>query len=529
MVADSGANAAAFWARRDIRRRWRSLVLLGVLVGLTAAFALLAWVGARRTETALERLRVETNASDAVAFPSQVGVVHPDWARLAARPEVASVAVWDLLFGNYNGQPGLIFGSADGTYLGKVDKPVVMQGRMFNPRSPNEVVVDENAVNEGPSVGGTFTYQFYAPNQVDETGPPHGPKLTMHVVGVVRELPEFLVVTGGQVLVSPGFMARYGSRISGAENADIVLRHGQAGIAELRQDVNSLIARGAPVLDVHATSRRVNTTLAVETTALLLLAAASLLGGAILVAQVLGRSAATIADDAEALRALGMSRHQLGLATGLSHLIPAAVAAPVTFGAALLASPHFPVGLGRRIDPDVGYHEDWTVIGPGIALVVVMVLVAAVLIGRGSRDGRLRQQSPHKWTGALRQWVPAAVGMGAAMAFETGRGRRRIPVIPALLAALVAVGGVVASLTIDRGITNALSHPELAGVTWDASVTPATGALTGRNVSREFAHRTLAATSVRAAGVVDRTGTTSHGRIRHCDFLHRDLRASSAS
>ena len=90
------------------------------------------------------------------------------------------------------------------------------------------------------------------------------------------------------------------------------------------------------------------------------------------------------------------------------------------------------------------------------------------------------------------------------MAFETGRGRRRIPVVPALLAAVVAVTGVVASLTIDRGITNALHHPELAGVTWDASVTPANRAQTGRNISPELARRVTEAKGVRAAAVVDR-------------------------
>ena len=154
----------------------------------------------------------QTNAADAVVFPSQVGKAHPDWARLAARPEVSTLAVWDLLFGNYNGQPGaVIFGSKDGTYLGKVDKPVVVQGRMFNPRSPDEVVVDENSVGQAPPVGGTFTYRFYARNQSDEdTAPPKGPKVTMHVVGVVREVPEFLFVSDGQVLVSPGFLAKYG-------------------------------------------------------------------------------------------------------------------------------------------------------------------------------------------------------------------------------------------------------------------------------------------------------------------------------
>jgi hypothetical protein len=529
MAARGGVRAAAFWARTDARQRWRSLVLLGVLIGLTAGFALSAWAGARRTDTALERLSVQTKASDAIAFPSQVGVSYPNWARLRARPEVASVAVWDLLFGTYDGrEPALIFGSADGTYLGKVDKPVVTQGRMFDPRSSNQVVVDENSAGQVPPVGGTFTFRFYDHKQVDETGVPHGPTVTMHVVGVVRETAEFLFVPDGQVLVSPGFMARYGSRISASENADIVLRHGEADMPALRHDVNTLIARGSPVLDAHASARRVDTTLAVETSALLLLAAAILLGGGILVAQVLGRSSSTIADDAVVLRALGMSRDHMGLATGLSHVIPAVVAAPVALGAALLASSHFPVGLGRRIDPDVGYHVDWIIIGPGMALVVVLVLAASVLVGRGSAEGRLRRQSTSKSSGAWRRSAPVAIGLGATMAFETGRGGRRIPVVPALLAATVAVMGVVASLTIDRGINYALHHPELAGVTWDASATPASDAQTGRNVTPKLARHVIEAPGVRAAAVVDRD-VINVGNVGAPVFSVRPIAGASAT
>ncbi len=505
MVAGSGARAAAFWARRDVRRRWRALVILGVLIGVTVGFALSAWAGARRTDSSLDRLRVQTNAADAIAFPSQVGIGHPNWNRLRARPEVKTVAVWDLLFGLYDRkEPAVIFGSSDGTYLGKVDKPIVVKGRMFNPHAANEVVVDEDVGSQAPPVGGTFTYTFYAHNQPDESGPPHGPTVTLHVVGVVKELPQFVFVSDGQVLVSPGFVARYGSQISVDENANIVLRHGEADMKKLRHDVNALVARGSPVLDAHSTARRVTTTLDVETTALMLLAAAILLGGGILVIQVLGRSASTIADDAGTLRALGMSRQHLGLATGLSHLIPAMVAAPVVLGVALLASPRFPVGLGRQIDPDVGYHVDWTIIGPGMALVVVLVLALCVLIGRGPSEGRLRRLAPTRSPGAVRRWAPVTIGLGTTMAFETGRGRRRIPVVPALLAAVVAVMGVVASLTIDRGITNALHHPELAGVTWDASVTPANNAQTGRNVSPKLARRVIETKGVQAVAVVDR-------------------------
>ena len=414
--------------------------------------------------------------------------------------------MWDLLFGSYDGQPGaIIFGSKDGTYLGKVEKPVVVQGRMFNPHSSDEVVVDENSVGQVPPVGGSFTYQFYGRNQSDQdTEPPRGPTVTMHVVGVVRDAPEFLFVSDGQVFVSPGFLSRYGSRIQTAENADVILRHGAADIGALRHDVDTLLVPGTPVLDTHATSRRVNTTLAVETTALLLLAAAILLGGGILVAQVLGRSATTITDDSLALRALGMSRNHLGLATGLSHVCSALVAVPVLFGVALLLSFRFPVGLGRRIDPDVGYHVDWTVVGPGLAFVVVATLLVCFLIGRGPAGERAARRRPATALGAFRRSAPVAIGLGATMAFEPGRGRRRVPVVPALLAATIAVAGVVGSLCIDQGISSALAHPELAGVTWDATVTPALSAETGRNVTAQLADRMTEKNGVRAVAVVDR-------------------------
>jgi hypothetical protein len=64
-------------------------------------------------------------------------VDHPNWTHLRARPDVKTVAVWELLFGNYNGQGGgLMFGSADGTYLGKVDKPIVVKGGCAIPARP---------------------------------------------------------------------------------------------------------------------------------------------------------------------------------------------------------------------------------------------------------------------------------------------------------------------------------------------------------------------------------------------------------
>ena len=306
-----------FWAHVSVRGRRRSLVLLGVLIGVTVGFAVSALVGARQTDSAVDRLRQQTHASDAVVFPSQVGLFRPDWAVLARRPEIAGIGVWDLLFGDVDDQPGvLLFGSDGGTYLSRVDKPVIVSGRPLDPAAADEVVVDENATNQVP-LGSTFTFQPYGPTQTDATGQPTGPKVTMHVVGVARNLQEFLFT--GQVLVSPGFIAKYGNQLLRLQNADVALRHGASDIGLLQRDANSLLG-GAPVLDLHADSRRINTTLAVS----------ALRSCSSRAPWRCGRNprlpgARAIDFDHRRRRtrpaAFGMSHGDLGLATVLSHVI----------------------------------------------------------------------------------------------------------------------------------------------------------------------------------------------------------------
>jgi hypothetical protein len=123
------------WSRADVRRRWKSLVLLGLLAGVTAAFATASFAGARRTDTALTRLDKATNAANAFVFTSQVNDLHPDWGRLRSRPEVAQLAVWDLIFCDLDGQPnGVLFASDGDGWLTKVDTPVVWRAGCSTPR-----------------------------------------------------------------------------------------------------------------------------------------------------------------------------------------------------------------------------------------------------------------------------------------------------------------------------------------------------------------------------------------------------------
>ena len=142
---------------------------------------------------------------------------------------------------------------------------------------------------------------------------------------------------------------------------------------------------------------------------------------------------------------------------------------------ALIASWWFPVGVAARIDPDRGIHADWLVLVPGIVVLVLLVLAGAALVARracapaSARKARVRS-GVTKW---IRRNAPVTVGVGASMALEPGAGRARVAVRPALIGAIVGVLGVTAAVTINHGLRDALAHPRAAGVTWDASVTPA--------------------------------------------------------
>src|SRR5437016_4451133 len=80
--------AVGLWARREVRARWRSLVVLGVLAGLAAGVALAAVAGARRTSNAYARFRHATNAPDAILFGTQVGRLDVDYSPVIRLPEV---------------------------------------------------------------------------------------------------------------------------------------------------------------------------------------------------------------------------------------------------------------------------------------------------------------------------------------------------------------------------------------------------------------------------------------------------------
>lgn len=477
--------AAALWARAELRARWRSLVALGVLAGVVVGLSAAAVAGARRTDTSFTRLRVRTNAADAIVFPSQVGVYDQDWTALVARPEIAELARWKISFGRVAGakDEAVFFAPADDGWLNKVDRPVVIQGRMFDPAVPDEIVVGEAATKagmlpgnplSGMRVGSVINYKPFAAGQDDTSGePPRGPDLELRVVGVVRQIDEFLFVPG-MVMLSPAFVERYAPDTLMVENAMVRLKSGAADMPRLRRSVNDLVAPGTPIDDLHVIQRRVDTTLEVERTALLLLAAAIAVAGLVLVIQALGRSVSIPEDEVLVLRAMGFGRSSIALSVVLVHLTVAGIAATVALFVAGALSRWFPIGLASKVDPDRGFHADWVVLAPAAVLSVAFVLGWAAVAG-WRLSGPTRSESRGRQSVLATRVsgvAPLTVGLGITMAFRRSSDRSGDLVRPAIVGAVVGVLGVVAIMTIDGGLNDALANPARAGVTWDASVTP---------------------------------------------------------
>src|SRR3954470_11809956 len=77
------------WLRLELPRRWRSLVVLALLVAVSSGVVITTLAAARRGASTLTRLHERTLPNTLALLPNRPGF---DWTKIAALPEVASIS-----------------------------------------------------------------------------------------------------------------------------------------------------------------------------------------------------------------------------------------------------------------------------------------------------------------------------------------------------------------------------------------------------------------------------------------------------
>jgi ABC-type lipoprotein release transport system permease subunit len=486
---------AAVWllVRCDLRRRWRSLVVVALLVGVVGAVVLTAVAGARRTDSAYPRLLEALDASDA-----SVEVSPEYFDEIAGLPRVEAVAPASFFFVAPEGLEGediLTLAAIDDRFNRVVDRPILLEGRRPLPDRADEVLVNEETADRlGLEAGDQLTLTSLTSEQMerliggDDPGGPAGPDIDVTVVGVGRTQQE-LANDAPIIVFTPAFHALQRDDVGHFDDIlQVRLTHGDRDIAAFQRGVRRVVPEGeGAIVETQAeTSAEIEDATRVQAVSLVIFALAAALAGFVATGQALSRQAAQSTDDQPKLHALGLSRRQRFAALLLPAVLVAIVGAVVAAGSAVLASPTMPVGFARRVEPDAGFAADWLVLGLGF------VAVAVVVSGRASLSawrtaGRLSDASGPAGTGRVvarvaRIGAPPPVVAGVRMALEPGRGRTAVPVRSALAGAVAGVAGLVAALTFGAALGWVVTEPAAYGLRWDASVV---GPSDSRGLERE--------------------------------------------
>src|SRR4051794_40789530 len=218
-------RAVSFLAGSGLRRSWRGLVIVVVLVAFAGGVTLAAFAGARRTSSSYRRFITSTPSPDVILLSHDIPPSDAPRVR-AIRGVIAVARARFLALVKPDGSPldvgFAIAGPLDDHLFDDIYRLRIVDGRDTAPGAADEVVLGEpfaRLIHRG--VGDTLHVASYSQAVVDQirqgkTPPrPRGPGLRLHIVGISRAPSDLSLqgVTGGTFLLSRAFVEKYGDRI----------------------------------------------------------------------------------------------------------------------------------------------------------------------------------------------------------------------------------------------------------------------------------------------------------------------------
>jgi hypothetical protein len=498
-------RVASYRFRATFVRQWGSYISLTLLIALLGGLSMASLAGARRTNSSFPIYVASTNPQTTEVFVAfddpQLGATSgynaKDLQAIAHLPFVEQSAVSVGFDGNINlgGVKGLHPHSSAGetppTVIGgseylTIDKSTLTSGHWFNPRRPDEAVIDAQAAREmGVHVGSVIQVPFYSDAQTASStynGPPYAtPKI--RIVGeivinstVIED--EINALGSSVVLMSPALTKQLEGCCAYYTGMAVKLRGGSADVARFQAETAKIdpisklgIGGGGNVSQALAKGQREIKPEAIALGVFGLIAgiAALLIGGL-----TIGRMLRSGAAEMRTLQALGAST-SMALWTELIGVSLAVVTgALLAVALAISLSPLAPLGPVRFVYPYKGVSFDWTVIGFGVAALVVMLEVIALVLSRRELrrirlDRRVSFREENSWVTRVTTMagVPLSLATGLRFALKSGRGANAAPVRSAILGAVLAVAVLVTTVTFGASLNNLVSHPSLYGWNWN--------------------------------------------------------------
>ena len=454
--------------RSVLRRQLAGFVLLAVIGGLGMGFAMTAVAGARRADSAYDRLRLATRSPDAMF--DGTGVDDATLRRLADVVEVRAIARFSytpvapapLVPGVDSGA----FVGFDEDFLTGVYRPLVLSGRLPRPGAADEVLVNEKLASVGHLRAGqrvSLVSGFEKPVPIGDAT----------IVGVARGIFDVGANTQNPaMLLSKAFLDQHRDQLQIGPQPGVLVRlaGGESGIAGFERAART--ATGSDVGAQFSGSDEAESTdrvLAVQTIGLALLGLVAFVATIAVTLQALSRLFDDALADLPILVAIGLRPRQR-LTVGALLAVPVAlVGCLVAAGVALLASPLVPTGFARAVDPIRGIHVDLTVVSVMAALWVLAIGSIGVALAWGHGRGSTRRRSRGR-TGRLVRSLPDRARLGCEAALVPLRGPAGAASRSALAAAAIAVTCVMALGTFGTSLTHLLDDPALQGWDFDAAI-----------------------------------------------------------
>jgi len=495
-------RVARYRFRATFGRRWGDYLTIVLLVGLLGGLAIGAIAAARRTQSSFTTFLASTNPSDLTiaVFPPGNGVSGGGYSAklttsLKQLPDVKRVRSWVEPFGfplGSNGAPQLstlsnvtIIGSVDGLSF-DMDRPGVIGGKMADPgRTDQFVTTPAGARFAHWHVGEAVPFGFYSADQIASPAFAAGKvtptiRVDATLVGIVQfsgnviqdqvdQYPTFALFTPTltDTLVARG--------MTFATYYAVQTVHGERDVPAVERAFENLIPPGATVQD-HVTSlvaAKADRAIRPESIALGAFGVIGALAALAVGGQAIARLLGATPGDLEVLRAIGAGPAVLmgdGLVGAVGSMLLGALLA---VGVAIALSPLGPIGPVRSVYPNRGVAFDWTVLGLGVVVIIVVLGVLTVALDYRvvrQRTSGLRAQAPARRqviaNAAAQAGLPAPAVAGVRFALEPGGGHRAVPVRSALFGMALTVVVVVATLTFGSGLQTLVSHPALYGWNW---------------------------------------------------------------